>query len=60
MRQDDETSYHRYLYPKLLLGLKQDAVIKALFVNFSNSSGDKVVTTTDGGYYVTQSPDTIR
>ncbi len=57
MTMSSETSYYRYIYPKSLFGLDEDAVITDLHVWFTNADGSKVATDSDNpkGYQVSQS-----
>lgn len=56
MIKDSETNYFRYIYPKALFGLDEDAVITDLHVWFTNADGSKVATDSADpkGYQVSQ------
>lgn len=56
MTKSGEIHYFRYIYPKQLFGLDEDAVITDLHVWFTNADGTKVATDSENpkGYQVSQ------
>jgi len=54
MKQTDEESYNKYIYPKSLLKVGEKANIKMLYVKFQDKAGTKIVTDGDYGYEVSQ------
>ena len=54
MKKKDAESYSKYIYPKSLLKVGENAKIKMMYVSFQDKAGTKVVTDGDYGFEVSQ------